>query len=377
MNKVSDINYISRFTISTLSGSSGKVYANGRQQVQVYITLKFADANHNVVVLDGDELKKIKDSITLCDYITGEPLVNIPLLLPFYQKWAFTENDNGYTPFSVAASLSTVYSNNGTIVIPYYIACPEAHVSPTINVAASIKLEQLEVDTRGDDGFDSYVTIHAVKPANYKFSTGSLKLIEESVFNRRGGQYDYHEFGKIYKVVALLNNQEVRLNFMSKTVETVTVPAAFSKISCDVNHSLGGTCDKHDAYFSSLMKHCFKDRAYTSNYLSSWYVSKDGDSRNLFYDFSGKNVSGYYTLGVGGYNDYFPVYNTKNRFCFAVTRRQTWECDDKSMDDYITKNKYSFVDEYGNNGSFFAVIGNYYDMNNDHHINSDWKFYDA
>lgn len=373
MGKFSDVSGISRFTLSTLSGSSGKVYANGRQCVAVYVTLELMDQQYNAVSLSGDELIKLQDSIVLCDYLTGKPLIDIDKVGNVFSDWGYSTESTEWEQFPVTTPYNSVYATNTRIVIPFYIYCPKRKVSPVVNVAASIKINQGEFDTRGGDGFDSYVTIHSVTPVDYRFSTGSLKLIEETVFDRTSDARNENEFGKIYKVIAVHNNKQVEVKNIQKKIDTL-----FGCLKHYWDESIGYHSPLTDPKFAATaISICLKDNAHSDRFLDSWFIPNIGRVRNLFYDFSGIPVSGNLKLGMGGYYNHFLINSGEGKFVFAVTRRQIWLEDIKHFHGVVHTSTYKFADEYGNEGFFEVSVVNHYNNDDEDYICSDFRFRDV
>lgn len=328
MANFSDITDLEKFQVRTTnSAGTGILYANGVQQVTVFVTVTGLDSEGNNVYLDSTD--ELQNAIKLIDYNSKQELEKISHGTSL-TRWGYTTDKGDYEQLPQASSFSLSTSSDSENVLTFYISCPANETTRTITVAASLTLSNNKtIDTRGSDGFDSHVTINASPAIIYTFANGNLVEKKTEAYSREEqGSSVWGEISNIY--LGNINGQAMIMR------------------DNEVYH--GETWNYGASNLTDLI---YKISAYEQARLYGIYLFHN--IRNIFYLFN-SDRSGNILLGSGGYTDTFDFNLAPSSFGFVLSRRATYDEDALqgalSAIYYVEAVICTFTDQYGNPGSF-------------------------
>ncbi|MEI5102693.1 hypothetical protein RB200_34485 [Streptomyces sp. PmtG] len=142
-------------------GTAASIYANGRNQVAVTISVKPTDENGNTY----DGTISWPNQVNLVDYVTGTKLS-----WQGHSDWCFTQNENQHFHHVPGAgqSFETELLEDGTQKFTFYVSCwPGVSQKP---IAAWVKTDTGKVyaTTAGSGAFEGKVTLNPLIGLTYR-----------------------------------------------------------------------------------------------------------------------------------------------------------------------------------------------------------------
>lgn len=344
MGSFKDIDSFETFSVSTISGGAGKLYANGLQQITVYVKMVALDKDANYVFLDND-IELIERTI-LINYHTKKPLK----LLSGNDaqdtgEWSYTLKQGKYQQLSSsnAHSLESAGNNSDKInEFNFYILCPEDELQRTISVAISVTLDNGKtINSTGTDGFDSSITVSAYDPLVYKVSgegsnINGLLIRREQKFNYpSGGDSNLNCWGNNYHI----------------TISSSQNPAGKMK---DIRFYPEGEVAQSNTW-PRVGKHFTRIGLKSEELCFSASVYGEGRGVCYIYD---ENAPYRNTLGMGGYNTAVNSDFESDAFNFSCVHYNTYDEDNLEGQSYLPTMHCEFRDQYGNPGRFKAAAIN-------------------
>lgn len=341
MGSFKDIDSFETFSVSTISGGAENLYANGLQQITVYVKMVALDKDANYVILDKD-IELIERTI-LINYHTQKPLK----LLSGNDaqdtgEWSYTLKQGKYQQLSSSNAHGLVSAGNNSDKINefnFYIQCPEDELQRTISVAISVTLDNGKtINSTGTDGFDSSITVSAHDPLVYKVSAvgnniNGLLIRKEQKFNYpSGGDSKLNCWGNNYHVT-ISSSQ----NPAGKMKDMLFYPEG------EVAQS--NTWPRVGEYFTRIVlkseELCFSASVYGEGRGACYIYDENSPYRN--------------TLGMGGYNTAVSSDIESDAFNFSCVHYNTYDEDYVGGQSYLPTMHCEFRDQYGNFGRFKAA----------------------
>lgn len=339
MSKFDDITGFEEFSITADVDSTITIYANGNQQGRVYIHLLPMAGDDYIDINDKDLVYSLGDAISLVNYHNNEPLALIPVPYDEYgDHWSYTSCKGEFdqpVPNNIYKYKNT-FNDTRSITYTYYIMCPPDENNRSISVAASVKLANgTVITTRKSGAFDSSVSFKGANPPDYKiaYHNGSQSENDDLYV-----EVNRVRDGKINGDPAWVDNYTVSLkhakfNWFSMLDDKTVKPAegwAYPPEPC--------LYLRHYAYDNQIANICYYWNYSTSGPADIGYIKgSDHDAQFLQVD----------------------VNQALDKFNFTVARFE--DTDDPNSDhDYESASpqkavlECAFVDQFGNNGMFYA-----------------------
>ncbi len=347
MSQYSSISGFETLRVSTIVDKTATVYANGVQQVTVFVHAVAYDANHKYVTLSGNELKKLKDKIVLID--NKNPTVELKKVTgdsaESEKVWCYTETMGKYEQLPVARIMDNedeqhdellLNRSDTTMTFVYYVMCPTSQPVRTQSIAVRVTLfdgKTIDTSSSTSSPFNSSVEISALTPLKYFVtsegnSSGGLLIVREEVFNYKES-YDgkWSSWCDIYKV-----HMRHGSNPNGSFREMLYRPKGSSATS----NTVPNLVSSHEVKS--------KERAFA--------VAGKNQMRNANYIFQTSDRNSR-QLGIGGYYDTVNCKIDSTAFNFASIHYYTWPGQGFNSVSINTM-ECSFRDQYGNPGVFYA-----------------------
>ncbi|OKB66576.1 hypothetical protein BHU62_11930 [Serratia marcescens] len=343
MSTFNDIAGFEAFSITADSDSTITIFANGYQQVRVYVRMIAIDKDRKYVNLSGGELKKLQEAITLINFNNSNLLTKVDKYADGKSDWSYTTTQGEYKQPETKGAISALSSN--MMSLTYYVMCPPDENERTIKVAVKLKLSNGKVvDTTGSSGFDSKVSLKANAPTVYNINYRDNRQSEND--NLRA-IYTRVRSEEINGDPAWVENYTVSIRageFLYKRSTPSSAVTSYDSVRVRREHiSSWAYCMyfRHYAYTHQIANICY------------WFSEND-TTRNLTVGYFGE-------VGIGGgvYMENVPANTEQSLFNFSVARFEDTDNNAYSediesstaVDTYIECN---FRDQYGNAGTFFA-----------------------
>lgn len=352
MSVFNDITGFETFTISADVDSTINVYANGRQQVRVYVRMVPMAGDDYVNISDLDSEGELLDALSLVNYHSDVPLKYIGGAVDENgTSWSYTRFKGHFDQpvLTQAYTQKNTSNNQHEITFELYVMCPEDENNRSISVAASVKLGNGNIITtsKSNGGFDSSVSLKGATTPNYKIAY------------HNGSQSENDD---LYVEVNRVKDGEI--NGDPAWVDNYTVGLRRGKFSwhhmddSDAVRPPTGWAHppefclylRHYAYTHQIANLCYYWKNYTEPFSTPIAYMKD---RDLDAHFESVDVN-----------------QDPSKFNFTVARFE--DTDDSNSDhDYESATPQKavlscyFFDQFGNEGVFYAypygVTGDTYD----------------
>lgn len=332
----SEIESLSMFQIATpANDNSAKLYANGLQQVMLFVSIAAYDKEYNeleIATISEGELDKLMNSISIIDYHSQKPLIWTDGDALNLTGWAYTTTAGSFAELSPQSMNSDGPRNKMRLSVPFYVMCPPEVKSREITLAAKIELENKEIYDTAGGAFESWVAVSALQPLTYK--------IDEGLSVQRNTVFDYNEdYGNKYR--SYCYNYHV----------TISHPNNINGyMSIKLFHPKNRTTSKSS-----------RPQVQT-NFSSKEIISKDlsfsasiyGQGRAVCYIYEDAD-NDENRLGMGGYSALVDSRRNNEGFNFTSIHFYTWSSDSAPGNKYLSDMRCEFRDQYGNPGAFYAV----------------------
>lgn len=341
MSVFNDITGFETFTISADVDSTINVYANGRQQVRVYVRMAPMAGDDYVNISDLDLADELRDAISLVNYHNDAPLNHIYAQVDENgTSWSYTRFKGIYDQpvLTQAYTQKNTSNNQHEKTFEFYVMCPEDENNRSISVAASVKLGNGNVITtsKSNGEFDSSVSLKGATTPNYKIAY------------HNGSQSESDDlFVEVQRV------KDGEINGDPAWVENYTVGLRHGKFSSHymddddaVRPPEGWAYPpefclylRHYAYTHQIANICYYWKNYTESFKAPIAYFKGSDKDAVYPEVE--------------------VNQDPSKFNFTVARFE--DTDDSNSDhDYESATPQKavlscyFIDQFGNDGTFYA-----------------------
>ncbi|WP_174995919.1 hypothetical protein, partial [Pandoraea horticolens] len=193
----------SKTTIELITESGldeGAIYANGLNQIGILVFITAVDPNKNDVPLSQDVLDRVKSTLQLIDYTSGDALP---------QGWSFTDQENEFHHLPQAMESAPHSSDPDKSVdkskFKLYLSCsPTSTVTP-LKVGAQLTMAngKTAASSRLDPTDHSFVAIETFPPKRYDLSNtvvDSIRLDDISVTGRGAWTVPYRQYANYLRI---------------------------------------------------------------------------------------------------------------------------------------------------------------------------------
>ncbi|VVE51459.1 hypothetical protein PHO31112_04719 [Pandoraea horticolens] len=189
---------IELITESGLDG--GAIYSNGLNQIGILVFITAVDPNKNDVPLSQDVLDRVKSTLQLIDYTSGDALP---------QGWSFTDQENEFHHLPQAMESAPHSSDPDKSVdkskFKLYLSCsPTSTVTP-LKVGAQLTMAngKTAASSLMDPTDHSFVAIETLPPKRYDLSNtavDTIRLDDVYVITRASWSVPYRQYANYLRV---------------------------------------------------------------------------------------------------------------------------------------------------------------------------------